>query len=468
MGLTATDTLKNGQKVKKPIYHLTGINGDQHKVKTGGHLMGNFITDDEMKWLTQIHLIDRQLTGKYDGYVGYDFLKRYKAKLDIHNKVLELHKPIDSDCLSAQQKPATKEQLEAKVEKLKSPNSPKSKKVGFAIPESIQTVNNFVIEEIPIAKCQINGHCDTCEANKANLPKTWQSAQLGDIAIKTINSSVESMGTVNMLNEYNKLKINDYDTEVIKLKKLEKNNLVLPPHAVLYIKTFPMEFHDLPVRKIRKIDIQPGMSREDIIRANLPMDHCSDENRAKIYDLVTNFPNQFYVEGDMLGKTDIIQHKIYLKPGTPILYTRQFRLSETMRKDVIKETREMEEQGVLAHSVSPFNSPAFMVSKKDEMGGYLDQRLVMNFIKVNEHTELRDFPIPRIDQLVDNFSQCKYFSTVDIKSAYHQIELYEPHREITAFTAGFTKYEWNRMPEGLCGAPLTMQEAVTRLLRNEK
>lgn len=50
---------------------------------------------------------------------------------------------------------------------------------------------------------------------------------------------------------------------------------------------------------------------------------------------------------------------------------------------------------------------------------------------------------------------------MDIKSAFHQIELYPPHREITAFTAGFMKYEWNKMPFGLCGAPLTMQEAVT-------
>lgn len=77
---------------------------------------------------------------------------------------------------------------------------------------------------------------------------------------------------------------------------------------------------------------------------------------------------------------------------------------------------------------------------------------------------MRDFPIPRIEQLVDSFSECEVFSTMDIRSAFHQIEVAPEHREITAFTAGFKKYEWECMPFGLCGGPLTMQEAVTKML----
>lgn len=135
-----------------------------------------------------------------------------------------------------------------------------------------------------------------------------------------------------------------------------------------------------------------------------------------------------------------------------------------MKRDVIAEARMMESQGIIRKSISPYNMPASMVKKKDAVGGYTDQGFVKNFVKINEHTELRDFPIPRIDELVDNFSKCRYFTTLDIENAFHQIELFEPHREITAFTAGFAKYECNRMPEGLCAAPLTIQEAVTRLM----
>lgn len=57
-------------------------------------------------------------------------------------------------------------------------------------------------------------------------------------------------------------------------------------------------------------------------------------------------------------------NKIHLKPDAPIVHVRQFRLSETMRRNVIYETKELEKQNVITRSTSPFNSPAFTVAKK--------------------------------------------------------------------------------------------------------
>lgn len=88
IGLVASDTVKPETSIGKPIYHLTG---QQNKVATNGHLIGNFLTDDKTKWLVRIHLVDRKYTGNSDGYVGYDFLKDYGAKIDVHNRILELH-----------------------------------------------------------------------------------------------------------------------------------------------------------------------------------------------------------------------------------------------------------------------------------------------------------------------------------------------------------------------------------------
>lgn len=183
---------------------------------------------------------------------------------------------------------------------------------------------------------------------------------MGDATVSMINPTVEP-GVEKYL--YEELKLIDNDSEIIKLKKLEKNKLISPPHASLFIKTFPSENQELLNKKIRKINIQPRMSREENVMANLSLEHCTPEMVEKIGSLVNKCSMQFYMDGDMLGKADIIQHKIYLKPGTPILFTRHFRLSHTMRKDVIRETRMMEEQSVIQKSVSPFNTPAFMVKK---------------------------------------------------------------------------------------------------------
>lgn len=445
IGLTANDTIKENQTIQKPIYQLKGFSENTERIKTGGHLLGNFITDDNMKWLTQIHLIERKHAGDFDGYVGYDFLKKYGAKIDLHNKILKLHAPESSEQLG-----------QAK----KTTNDQRKKRVAFITPEEMESCK-IPINNIKLTKCEsTDNQCTVCEINERNIIELYKN-NLMDASI----AAVKPIPEPELARYHNEsLKINDWDSEIMKLHKIENNKLRLPSHAALYLRSFPSEVKQLQTKQINKVTILPERSREENILTNLPMDHCSSEIKQKIENLVKNFSYQFYLEGDVLGKTDIIQHKIYLKPGTPIIHTKQFRLSEVMRRDVIREAGEMEQQEVIQRSISPYNSPAFMVKKKDDIGGHGDQRFVMNFIKVNENTEMRDFPIPRIEQLVDNFSNCRYFSTVDIKSAFHQIELFEPHREITAFTAGFVKYEWTRMPEGLCGAPLTMQEAVTRLL----
>lgn len=446
IGLAATDTVGRDTQIQKPIYQLTGITGKENKVGTDGEVMGNFITDDNMKWLTQIHLINRKYAGRYDGYVGYDFLEKYGARIDLHEKILELYAPPDGD---SKMKDGTR--LDKHSDEVS-----RHKKVGFLIPEENSGSNGIRIGNIQMKTCQQDTKCDVCGENWSNLQANWSQYAGGNENL--LHKSVA------MINRPNNGR--DMDFELIRLRKLEKSGIKLPPHAQLYVKTFSMGNENMITKENRAIVIRPGMTREEIIMENLPLEHADEETREKIYRLVKRFPMQFYVDGDKLGKTDIIQHKIHLKSGTPILFTPQYRLSETMRRAVIAETKMMEEQGVIQRSVSPFNTPAFMVKKKDAHGGYEDQRFVMNFVKVNEHTELRDFPIPRIEQLVDNFSGCKFFSTFDIKSAFHQIELHEPHREITAFTAGYTKYEWTRMPEGLCGAPLTMQEGITRVFED--
>lgn len=482
LGLVASDTVKENKNIQKPIYHLTGIAGQSHRVETDGHLVGNFITDDKTNWLTQIHLIDRRHAGKYDGYVGYDFLKKYGAKVDVHNRVLELHPPNEAE---------TKPKKEMHTE------NEKSKKVNFIIPNSNPKIGSIKVNNITISTCVTeNGECETCTNNKINLPNEWFANETKMIAtietalpiepsipteiheiptewltnktktIATIEStlSTETQNAAELQEIRDKLYFNDLDSIASKLMKIENNRLRLPIHAKQYLNAFPPDNEPIQTRNVASAVILPGMTREQFIMANIPTAHCSPENIEKISNLVHKYPLQFYTEGDQLAISNIIQHKIYLKPGAPIAHTRQFRLSEDMRRDVLRETKSLEGQDIIRRSVSPFNSPAFMVGKKDDMGGKTAQRFVVNYVKVNEYTETRDFPIPRVDQLVDGFSKCKFFSTLDIKSAFHQIELFEPHREITAFTAGFTKYEWNRLPFGLCGGPLTMQEAVTRLL----
>lgn len=83
---------------------------------------------------------------------------------------------------------------------------------------------------------------------------------------------------------------------------------------------------------------------------------------------------------------------------------------------------------------------------------------------MNEITEVHNFPIPLIDDILTGLSGCEFFTTLDIKGAFHQIEMEKSSRDYIAFTVNNFQYHWCRMPMGLSNAPLTFQRAINTIL----
>ena len=191
---------------------------------------------------------------------------------------------------------------------------------------------------------------------------------------------------------------------------------------------------------------------------------CSEEEKNYIKWICMKFPYQFYIEGDILGCTEVIQHHIKLKPNAGIINVRQYRIPQTVRGILREFVNDYERQGIIEKCQSAYNSPALLVMKKDEFGGTTDYRFVVDYRKLNEVIEIENFPIPLIDDILNGLSGCSYFTTLDLKGAFHQIVIDEASRDYTAFTAGNFQYRWVRMPMGLATAPLTWQRAINTIL----
>lgn len=235
--------------------------------------------------------------------------------------------------------------------------------------------------------------------------------------------------------------------------------------AEQYVKYFASDNKE-EVPKEQKVRTNHQRNRKDIIVGELELDNCNSEQAQTIKRLVDRYPDQFYIQGDKLEKTDIIKHIITLKPGAIIVNQKQRRLPDSMKELMHKEIRDLEEMGVINESMSVYNSRAFFVPKKNDEGKKVGDRMVIDYRELNKQTEVEEFPIPLIDEILDDFSGCKYFTILDIKSAYYQIELTPECRHLTAFTAPYGKYEFNRVPMGLAGAPLTFQKAVNTIFRD--
>lgn len=84
---------------------------------------------------------------------------------------------------------------------------------------------------------------------------------------------------------------------------------------------------------------------------------------------------------------------------------------------------------------------------------------------LNKRTIKDAYALPRIEEVFDCLQNSKYFSVIDMKSGYHQVDVEEAHRERTAFTVGpLGFYEYVKLPMGLSNSPATYQRLMEHCL----
>lgn len=146
-----------------------------------------------------------------------------------------------------------------------------------------------------------------------------------------------------------------------------------------------------------------------------------------------------------------------VKPSSLPLRSIPVSLEEQIKAKIL----EMEQQEIIekVQGYSEWSSPMVPVFKDNG-----EVRICIDMRKPNKAIKRAEYPLPTIDGMLPHFRGAKFFTTLDIKQAFFQLELHEDSRYITTFKTPWGQYRFNRLIFGVNCAPELFQKTLDNLL----
>lgn len=244
------------------------------------------------------------------------------------------------------------------------------------------------------------------------------------------------------------------------LRNESKHDITIPAKSVI------AEVHALQaiisgrqsVNESSVLNNAPKQSKSPDIKLDFGDSPVPAEWKDRVEQMLSNMPEVFAQSDIDFGCTDKIKHQIKLSDQTP--FKHRSRPIRPQDLDAVRQhLRELSEAGVIRESESPFSSPIVVVRKKNG-----DVRLCVDYRRLNLQTIKDAYALPNLEETFSALTGSKWFSVLDLKSGYYQIEVDEADKHKTAFVCPLGFWEFNRMPQGVTNAPSTFQRLMEKCM----
>ncbi len=155
------------------------------------------------------------------------------------------------------------------------------------------------------------------------------------------------------------------------------------------------------------------------------------------------------------------EHQIILKEGATPVSGPLYRQSPLELQVLKEELNKLLKKGFIRSSKSSWASPVLFARKKD---GTL--RLCVDYRALNNLTVKHKYPIPRVDEMLDQLGSARVFSKIDLEGAYHHVKIAEKDIEKTAFKTRYGLFEYLVLPFGLCNGPATFVALMNEIFHD--
>uniref|UniRef100_A0A0A9XBE2 RNA-directed DNA polymerase n=1 Tax=Lygus hesperus TaxID=30085 RepID=A0A0A9XBE2_LYGHE len=243
-------------------------------------------------------------------------------------------------------------------------------------------------------------------------------------------------------------------------------NLIVKP--LTSIEQVPDEMFDVDPKqdrpKIIKINNLNLKAKAEKIIPTIRQDHLNEEEKSELRKLLLDYPDIFYDENEPLSTTTLAEHEIRTTDEIPV-YSKSYRYPEIFKAEVKAQIQKMIENDIIQPSNSPYNSPLWIVPKKEDASGKKKFRIVIDYRLLNQKTIDDKYDLPNIEDILSKLGKCKYFTTLDLTSGFWQVKMKESSIPKTAFSTEHGKWQFKKMPFGLKNAPSTFQRLMDNCLR---
>ncbi len=140
----------------------------------------------------------------------------------------------------------------------------------------------------------------------------------------------------------------------------------------------PLEFPTAYVSSVHKSSVDTDLGQAPTLCSVVTVVDYP-EMKHSLLELLERFRDVIALPGESLGETDRTAHHIRLKPGSQPVYVAPYRLPHSQKASVDEMIQDISDQGVIQNTRSPWNSPLFLVPKKDK-----SFRPVIDFRRVSD------------------------------------------------------------------------------------
>jgi hypothetical protein len=189
-----------------------------------------------------------------------------------------------------------------------------------------------------------------------------------------------------------------------------------------------------------------------------PLLNLQPEQESAVRHSLSTHIERFANSYSSLGCCSVSEHEIKPDVDKP-KYLHPYWKSFSERQAIQDRLQKMLAANVIRPSKSPWSSPVIMIRKKDGTVCFS-----VNYKAINAVTPQAQFPIPRIDDILDQLAGSIWFFCLDLKSGYWQVKVHENSIPITAFTTPNGHFEFFRLPFGLRNAPADFSRIMQQVL----